>query len=100
MNRVIFVGKDQKERPMKRKLAEHLVRAGKGIIRSNEYMTRDMVSAKTKALSVPEPSLLNATAGAVKLAEETGVDLAQVEGTGKEGAITVSDVKKAKAETE
>jgi pyruvate/2-oxoglutarate dehydrogenase complex dihydrolipoamide acyltransferase (E2) component len=37
----------------------------------------------------------NATDAARKAAEELGVDLDQVEGTGAEGRITVRDVRKA-----
>lgn len=38
---------------------------------------------------------LNATAGAIELAEELGFDLAKIEGTGNGGRITKGDVEKA-----
>jgi pyruvate/2-oxoglutarate dehydrogenase complex dihydrolipoamide acyltransferase (E2) component len=40
----------------------------------------------------------NATEGALRAAEEAGVDLDDVEGTGAEGRITVKDVRKAASE--
>ena len=38
---------------------------------------------------------LNATAGAIELADELGLDLAEIEGTGTGGRITKQDVEKA-----
>ncbi len=50
---------------------------------------------------VKEPELIQATEAAVKLAEEAGLDLATIEGSGAEGAIIKSDVEAAlKAEAE
>lgn len=47
MKRVTFVfNKDGKERAMKQKMALHLQKAGKGLIK-NTYLTRDMVPART-----------------------------------------------------
>ena len=42
-----------------------------------------------------EVGVANATASAVQLAEELGVDLANVTGTGKDGKITKPDVEEA-----
>jgi pyruvate/2-oxoglutarate dehydrogenase complex dihydrolipoamide acyltransferase (E2) component len=44
------------------------------------------------------PSAIDATDAARELAAENGIDLAAIEGTGKDGLITVGDVRKAIAE--
>jgi len=44
--------------------------------------------------------MADATPGAVSLAEENGIDLAQIVGTGSGGKITVEDVRRAIAERE
>ncbi|KKL07762.1 hypothetical protein LCGC14_2582780 [marine sediment metagenome] len=54
-----------------------------------------------KIVKEPEPPVIQATEAAVKLAEENGLDLATIEGSGAEGAIIKSDVEAAlKAEAE
>lgn len=40
----------------------------------------------------PAVPIINATESAVKLAEEYGIDLSQVTGTGQDGRITKADV--------
>lgn len=95
MRTVTFVThKDGKAREMKLKLAKHLAKAGKGYIKSGAYMTRDM-QALQQPLTPPPPRKINATPAAQGLAEELGVDLATVTGSGAGGAITVADVRKA-----
>lgn len=90
MDRVNFVLKTGKARLMKRRMAEHLQKCGKGHIevesRVGTYMTRDM-----KAEQPP----IQATTAARELAEKQGVDLADLDGSGRNGSVTVSDVKKA-----
>jgi pyruvate/2-oxoglutarate dehydrogenase complex dihydrolipoamide acyltransferase (E2) component len=75
---------------MKRRMAEHLQKCGKGQIQveasAGTYMTRDMRS---------EQPLIQATTAAKDLAEKQGVDLTELDGSGRNGAVTVSDVKKA-----
>jgi pyruvate/2-oxoglutarate dehydrogenase complex dihydrolipoamide acyltransferase (E2) component len=41
---------------------------------------------------------MNATEAAMRVADELGVDLEQVEGSGPDSRITIRDVKRAKAE--
>jgi large subunit ribosomal protein L21 len=54
----------------------------------------------TEAAKPTEPVAIEATGTARALAEEHGVDLATIEGTGKEGRILKSDVEKAIKERE
>ena len=54
----------------------------------------------TEAVKPTEPVAIEATGTARALAEEHGVDLATIEGTGKEGRILKSDVEKAIKERE
>ena len=50
------------------------------------------VSATISATEIVDSIIPNATLGAQKLAEEHGVDLADVKATGKDGRIVKSDV--------
>lgn len=49
----------------------------------------------SREVKTPAPDAPKASAAAQKLAEENGIDLAGVTGTGADGAITVNDVKAA-----
>lgn len=42
---------------------------------------------------VDEEEVVNATDAAIKLAEEYGIDISEVEGSGSDGRVTVGDVK-------
>lgn len=101
MGKTIFMfHKDGKERPMKEKMALHLQKAGKGSIKTNTYLTRDMVPhqppiAPQQQALVPAPTQPNITDAARQLADENGLDTTALQGTGANGAITVADVKKA-----
>ncbi len=53
--------------------------------------------AKPQAVKKPQPSVAPASPEARRLARELDVDLAQVQGTGKRGRITVEDVRAAGA---
>lgn len=86
MSRVTFVFKNGKEYPLKSKLAEHLQLAGKGEIKVASYMTRVMVA---------DTQPVHLTPAAKALAEDKGLDVNAIKGNGKDGAITLSDVKKA-----
>lgn len=93
MSRVTFVFNGGKEYPLKSKLAEHLQRAGKGEIKVATYMTRSMVADTVVAQ-------VNLTPAAKALAEDKGIDVNSIKGNGKDGAITLSDVKKAAERTD
>lgn len=61
-------------------------------------MTQDEFEAQKEALEHPEDAEepeVDATPAAAELAEEKGVDLTEVEGTGKDGRVTKPDVEKA-----
>ncbi len=73
---------------LKSKLALHLQRAGKLVIEGDGYLTRHMEAG------APEPEV-SASAAAKALAEEKGVDLSKVVGTGLHGNITKAGVEKA-----
>lgn len=96
MEKVTFVLRDGKERLMKKRLAYHLQKAGKGHIRGT-YITRDMQSTPVQSVIADGE---HATSAAKRLADEKGVDVASLEGTGKGGAVTVGDVKKATKDAE
>jgi pyruvate/2-oxoglutarate dehydrogenase complex dihydrolipoamide acyltransferase (E2) component len=49
----------------------------------------------SRNLSAGDPSAVNATEGAMSAAEELGVDLRSVQGSGKDGRITKADVEAA-----
>lgn len=83
MNKVDFVFKSGKEYSLKLKLADHLQRAGKGEIKGAAYMTRAMVAD------------VHLTPAAKALADDNGIDVKSIKGNGKNGAITLNDVKKA-----
>jgi len=102
MEKVLFITRDGKERPMKRKLAEHLAKAGKGEIKAGTYQTRQMVAAPAPVQQqlTPPADAIKATPAAKELAEKEVIDLATLQGTGADGAITVPDVRKALGETE
>ena len=55
-------------------------------------------SAEEPEAAAPQAAEVNATAGAIEAAEELGVDLAAVEGTGADGKITKPDVERHAAE--
>lgn len=54
---------------------------------------KDIKSAGRKPKVKREPKF-KASKAAIKLAKENGIDLTKVKGTGKEGSITVNDVRK------
>lgn len=58
---------------------------------SDDYAA-DLTGEKEEENGEEDDGTENATAGAVELAEQEGVDLSQVEGTGKDGKITKADV--------
>lgn len=58
-------------------------------IKKAEYYTEETATVEEKE---PEKTEVNASAHARKLADESGVDLSQVTGTGVEGAVTKADV--------
>ena len=95
MDKVILVTRDGKKRAMKQKLAAHLQKAGKGFIEGQQYLTRDMEARCLPGLGVSKNAVWKATEAAEKLAAENDIDLSKVQGTGKDGVITVDDVKKA-----
>lgn len=74
MERVPFVFKEGKTAMIKPKLANHLQRIGKGEV-------------------IVEPEQPAAAAGVAEDAAELGVDLSQIEGTGKDGKILKRDLK-------
>lgn len=53
-----------------------------------------LVDAITEASTAADEESFNATAAAVEMAEEYGVSLEEVDGTGKDGKITVDDVRR------
>ena len=55
----------------------------------------ELPEPKVEIVKVPEPKLVRATEAALNLAEQAGLDLALIEGSGAEGAIIKSDVEKA-----
>lgn len=94
MQKVTFVLRNGKERLMKERLASHLERAGKGHIKTGVYLTRDMQAAPIQQAALT-PSQPQATAAAQALADQKSMDITSIEGTGRDGAVTVGDVKKA-----
>ena len=97
MKTVTFVmHKDGKSREMKLKMAKHLSKAGKGYIKSGEYLRRDMV-AEPVAPPVSRPKF---TPAAKKLADELSLDVDEINGTGEGGTITVPDVRNAAGDDE
>lgn len=95
MKKVTFVYKGGREVIMKPRLAKAMSKAGQGHIKTKPggYLTRDMVASRP-APAAP-PAAVSITDAARKLAEENGVDIATLTGTGSNGNITVGDVKKA-----
>ena len=57
-------------------------------IKKAEYVTED----RENEVKNTEQTEINASAHARKLADESGVDLSQVNGTGVDGAVTKADV--------
>ena len=57
--------------------------------------TRQASVEVSGALNAEAAEEAAATAAAIKLAEELGVDIASIEGTGKYGKVTVGDVRDA-----
>lgn len=92
MSKVLFQFNNGHQRMVKIKMAEHLEKAGKGHIAGQGYTTRDMTAQRPAAATVLPA---RATPAAIKLAQESGVNLADVTGTGAGGNITVADVKNA-----
>lgn len=79
MEKVNFILLNGKSRPMKRKMAEHLARVGKGFIEGTE----------PEADQAPKPK----AADTVKAeAKALGIDLENVDGTGKDGRILKRDL--------
>lgn len=66
----------------------------------NPYDAAKLVEGKFVAIAAPEPAAPDPTPDSVKRAEELGVDLSKVAGSGKDGRITVSDVEKAHQDEE
>lgn len=60
-----------------------------------EGSVTETVSYQKPAAAEPADDSPNATTGAIEAADELGVDLANVEGTGKDGKITKADVEAA-----
>jgi len=73
-------------------VTEILVEAGREVP-VGELMAR--IDGGAVAVPKPEPARVRATPAARRLAEERGVALASVRGTGPEGAVTREDVEKA-----
>ena len=68
-------------------------------VEKKEPKVEEKVTAKEikSAVKNPKPKKepkFKASKAAIKLAKENGIDLTKVKGTGKEGSITVNDVRK------
>lgn len=60
---------------------------------AEEKVTAKEIKSSVKKPRVKKEPKFKASKAAIKLAKENGIDLTKVKGTGKEGSITVSDVK-------
>lgn len=59
-----------------------------------EKVTAKEIKSAVKKPKVKKEPKFKASKAAIKLAKENGIDLTKVKGTGKDGNITVTDVKK------
>lgn len=90
MSKVEFVyGKGGKKVLMQRRYAETLHKLGHGTYSDDGYQTRMLTAGPPAKLLDDEPK---ASEAVLELAKEHGVDIEQVEGTGKDGRIKKSDV--------
>jgi pyruvate/2-oxoglutarate dehydrogenase complex dihydrolipoamide acyltransferase (E2) component len=80
-----------KRSQLKIKLAQHLQKAGKLTIEGDGYLTRHMEAG----VATPEASAPQASKAAQTLADENGIDLSTIVGTGLHGNITKADVERA-----
>lgn len=62
------------------------------------YSRRAIEASTTVEHTEAEDDTPNATAGAIEAADELGIELADIEGTGKDGKITKADVEAAAKE--
>lgn len=85
---------------------DDVARLGKVIVRGKQMFSRKQVEAAVAAAPAPIPAKLPSpdevsdhhypiTEKALALATEAGLDLATLTGTGKDGLITVADVRQA-----
>lgn len=91
MSKVEFIyGKGGKKVMMARRYAETLAKLGHGTFATGEYQTRMLTAGKPVVEDEPR-----ASEAVVKFAEENGVDLDKVVGTGLNGRIKKADVEAA-----
>jgi len=72
----------------------HTYRTREGRTPPANTTTRDLAGLTGNTTGEPD-SEINATAGALEAATELGVDITQLQGTGKDGRITKGDVEAA-----
>lgn len=90
MSKVEFIyGKGGKKVLMQRRYAETLRKLGHGTYSDDGYQTRMLTAGPPAKTLDDEPKASEAVA---EFAKEHGVDIEQVEGTGKDGRIKKSDV--------
>lgn len=90
MSKVEFVySKDGRKVPMQRRYAETLRKLGHGTYADDGYQTRMLTAGQPTKNLDDEPK---ASEAVLEFAKEHGVDIEQVEGTGKDGRIKKSDV--------
>lgn len=90
MSKVEFIyGKGGKRVMMARRYADTLAKLGHGTFAEDGYQTRMLTAVPPAKPLDDEPK---ASEAVLEFAKEHGVDIEQVEGTGKDGRIKKSDV--------